>query len=498
MKKILTKYLLPVLMAATAVSCDEWLNVTSSSELQADKLYETRTGFYEALTGVYMTMGDVSTYGGHYMWNVNNYVAYPYKVNPQILVSEIQKHVYSTTKIKSIMEQMWYNGYYLIANINIILRELEARRNVITADVEYNLFKGELHALRAMIHFDLMRMFGVNDWSGENAAKLTVPYITEYTAEVTPQRSYAQTEILLMDDLNKAIECLKKADPIVADTGDSFESTINADGYWTNRSKHMNYYATVALAARIHQWKNDYETAAKYAQEVIDGVFYAGLVSWVDAYAIINESSDDQKNWIFSTEHLFSLDVTDLYSSLRQTFFTSDENSLYIDESFVNFLFPPVDPKTGSVAGLEDIRGSALQLKYTGLGYVLYKYYGSTFYNVMFRNRIPMSRISEMYYIVAEHLINEGDTAGAMYQLDQVRARRGITSRLQDSVDALDPSEELMKEYYREFVGEDKLFYYLKHVKAEKSLSEAFDLNASALIYPYPDEEINYGRKQEL
>ena len=192
------------------------------------------------------------------------------------------------------------------------------------------------------------------------------------------------------------------------------------------------------------------------------------------------------------------IDVTDLYSSLRLTFFTSDENSIYIDDSFVNLLFPPVDFQTGSVAGLEDIRGTALHLKYTGLGYVLYKYYGSTSYNVKFRNRIPMSRISEMYYIVAEYLIDEGDISGAMYRLDEVRARRGITSRLQDFVAALDPSEELMKEYYREFVGEDKLFYYLKHVKAEKSLSETFDLSASALIYPYPDEEINYGRKQEL
>jgi len=492
------KYLLPVLMAATAVSCEDWLNVTSSSELQADKLYETRTGFYEALTGVYMTMGGASTYGGSYMWSVNNYVAYPYNINSQIVIGEIQKHLYSHTKIRSVIDQMWYNGYFTIANINIILRELEARRSVISSDVEYDLFKGELLALRAMIHFDIMRMFGVNDWSGENAAKLTIPYVKEYSAEVTPQLSYEETERLLMDDINNAIECLRRSDPIVADPGDSFDSTINAEGYWTNRGKHMNYYAAIALAARIYQWKKEYETAAKYAQEVIDGAFDAGLVSWVDAYSIVNETSDDQKDWIFSTEHLFSLDVTDLYSSLRLTFFTSDENSIYIDDSFVNLLFPPVDSQTGSVAGLEDIRGTALHLKYTGLGYVLYKYYGSTSYNVKFRNRIPMSRISEMYYIVAEYLIDEGDISGAMYQLDEVRARRGITSRLQDFVAALDPSEELMKEYYREFVGEDKLFYYLKHVKAEKSLSETFDLSASALIYPYPDEEINYGRKQEL
>ena len=490
MKNILTKYLLLIFMAATTVSCNDWLNVTSSSELQADKLFETRAGFHEALTGVYMNMGTSNVYGGSYMWSVNNYAAYPYSINSQLNVSEIQKHKYTLERIKTVIDGMWSSGYNIIANINIILRELEARRNVVTSDVEYNLIKGELLAIRALVHFDLMRMFGVNDWSGENATKLTIPYIKEYTAQVTPQLSYAATEELLLDDLTTALNCLRETDPIIVEPSGSFESTLNSDGYWTNRSKRMNYYAVAALAARVYQWKNELETASNYAQEVIDGVFDAGLVSWVDSDAIVKESSEDLKDWIFSTEHIFSLDVTDLYSSLRVMFFSGDRNALYIDDSFVSVLFPSSD-----LAGAEDIRGTALHLKYTNLGYVLYKYYGSSNFISAYRNRIPMTRISEMYYIVAEYLISQGQNADALKQLDIVREHRGITSELSADLDA---SEELLKEYYREFVGEDKLFYYLKHIKAEKSLSSTFDLTANSLIYPYPDEEINYGRKQEL
>ena len=106
-----------------------------------------------------------------------------------------------------------------------------------------------------------------------------------------------------------------------------------------------------------------------------------------------------------------------------------------------------------------------------------------------------MTRISEMYYIVAERLVKEGKNSDALMQLDMVREHRGITTELSSDADA---ELELLKEYYREFVGEDKLFYYLKHINAESSLSETFDLTAANLIYPYPDEEINYGRKQEL
>ena len=495
MKNILTKYLLLVILAATTVSCNDWLSVTSSSELQADKLFETRAGFHEALTGVYMNMGGGSAYGGNYMWSVNNYAAYPYVIHPQLNVSDVQKHNYTRAQVKSVLDGMWYSAYNIIANINIILRELEARRHVVTSDVEYGLIKGELLALRALVHFDIMRMFGVNDWSGENASKLTVPYITVYSAQVTPQLSYAETEKLLLADLEEALECLKKNDPIVAEPSESFESTINSDDYWTNRSKHMNYYAAVALAARVYQWKNDYDTAANYAQEVIDGAFVSGLVSWIDAEAMVKESSEDMKDWIFSTEHVFSLDVTDLYSSLRQMFFSYDAVSLYIDDSAVSILFPATDAQAGSLAGIEDVRGTAQQLKFTNLGYALYKYYGSSSYAAAYRNRIPMTRISEMYYIVAEKLIKDGENIEALKQLDMVREHRGITSELAPETDA---AQELLKEYYREFIGEDKLFYYLKHIKTESSLSETFDLTAADLIYPYPDDEINYGRKQEL
>ena len=104
-------------MAATTVSCNDWLNVTSSSELQADKLFETRAGFHEALTGVYMNMSTSGAYGGSYMWSVNNYAAYPYSINSQLNVSEIQKHKYTIERVKSVIDQMWSSGYNIIANI---------------------------------------------------------------------------------------------------------------------------------------------------------------------------------------------------------------------------------------------------------------------------------------------------------------------------------------------------------------------------------------------
>lgn len=481
------------MLVTMAVSCESWLDVTSSSQLQADKLFETRSGFHEALTGIYMNMGEEATYGGYYTWSVNNYTAYPYNIVDGVaLIKDFQQHNYTTSRVKSVIKTMWKGGYNTIANINIILRELEARRNVISSTVEYNLIKGELLALRAYIHFDMMRMWGVNKWDGENASKLTIPYSTTYSPDVVAQKSYAETELLLLDDIKEAIKCLKESDPIVAEMEPSFESALNADGYWTNRTKHLNYYAALGLAAKIYQWKNDYATAAIYASEVLEGAFASGLVAYVDADAMVKQTSHDLIDWNFTSEHVFSLEVTNLYSTLRSLMFSNERTAIYTDESLLNQIFS----STGaSLSGIEDIRGTALQMKFTNFGYSSYKYYGSTSYSSEYRNRIPMMRISEMHYIMAESYIADGNNEAALAELDKVRMHRGITDALASEVDA---ASELLLEYHREFIGEDKLFYYLKHKNVENSISSTFDVTASQLIYPYPDDEINYGRKQDL
>ena len=96
---------------------------------------------------------------------------------------------------------------------------------------------------------------------------------------------------------------------------------------------------------------------------------------------------------------------------------------------------------------------------------------------------------------MAESYIADGNNEAALAELDKVRMHRGITDALASEVDA---ASELLLEYHREFIGEDKLFYYLKHKNVENSISSTFDVTASQLIYPYPDDEINYGRKQDL
>ena len=479
----------------TASSCDEWLSATSSMEIPSDKLFSTRGGFQDALSGIYIAMGEDDAYGKYYTWFANDLAAYPYVAISELAPAAWQTHNYTHKTVKSEIASMWLKGYNIIAGINKILSELEVRCDVITSDVEYRLMKGELLALRAYIHFDLMRMFGIPDWTGENAFKLTIPYVTVYSKEPVQQKSYAATAELLMWDIESALELLEDVDPVKGVVSDDFATTINDNGFWNNRTTHLNYYAVKALAARVYQWNNDTETAARYAGEVIDEVFANDVVSWVDAEEILLSVSNDSKDWSFSCEHIFSLQISELYSKVYQIVLgNAPLYALYVYENLVSgILFPIL--QNGLTSGAEDIRGTALHLKYSGGGYLCYKLYGSSSYKAAYRNRMPMIKISEMYYMVAENHIARGENAEAIAALDQVRKNRGIKDELPADTD---PMDELMKEYYREFISEGQLFYWLKHKGVNSSLSNEFSVKASDLVYPYPEDEINYGRKQEL
>lgn len=47
-------------LAFTISSCSNWLDVQPKTEVKQDKMFETESGFKDALVGCYMLMGDAS------------------------------------------------------------------------------------------------------------------------------------------------------------------------------------------------------------------------------------------------------------------------------------------------------------------------------------------------------------------------------------------------------------------------------------------------------
>ena len=104
---------------------------------------------------------------------------------------------------------------------------------------------------------------------------------------------------------------------------------------------------------------------------------------------------------------------------------------------------------------------------------------------------MPMIRLSEMYYIVAE--CDKATPATAVARLNEV-----LTSRGYDDSELLDPvsvnsadavQAEILNEYQREFIAEGQLFFYHKRMKDEKL--NGYTVN---YVFPKPDTETEFGK----
>lgn len=510
-----------LLIAVTLVtsSCNEWLEATSSSQVSDKKMYASRNGFHEALTGVYLAMAAEDVYGANYTWRCNDIICVPYASMSRTFYRVFQQHNYSVNDAQPYIDGMWQGGYHVIACANKALYELEQRRDVITDDLEYNLIKGELLAARAYVHFDMMRMFGEASWGGDNADKHTVPYVREYTSMPTFQATYSETAQLLLEDIKQALECLAN-DPVRGMIPEDFESTINSDGYWTDRQKHLNYYAVKALQARVSMWTGDYVQAYNSASEVISGALESGLAHWVDTEAFTHENDSDRKDWTFSCEHIFSLEVTNLYDNLKAYFFpeTGKNEGLMLPEETINELYPNI-PEVDHIDLLTDVRGPSQLLKYRAGGYVVNKFYSSNSYLYAFRCRMPMIRLSEMYIIQAKVNALSFNMEGCADCLDQIRFHRGLEVPMMGGTypylyHDLTPSQDIvsclsaaLNELFKETIGEGQFLYELKWTRGIiKSLNVwgyytnilfLEDTDLSKLKYPYPLEETSFGRVQD-
>lgn len=519
MKRIVYHISAALMALMVLASCNDWLAAVSNTEIQDADLFSQKDGFTDALTGVYILMGSESLYGRNLSWFCPDLMTYPVNTSDSYVMSQWQNKELNEKYPKADIYNSWLAAYNVIANINKIIEEMSAHKELFTNKTEYNLLRGELFGLRAYIHFDLMRFFGLPASAEGYADKLAIPYVTRYSKEVTPQLTYAETNKLLLEDLAEALYCLKE-DPITGVVDEAFQNAANSEGYWNNRQKHFNYYAAVGLAARIHMWLGNTDKAAEYAQQVIDEAFSSHAVQWFDYSTNLNESGKSTKrDWTMSKEHLFSLEITELYSKAGILYSSSSDigfklNLFMVDE----FLYPvemsyydDTDPENPvliyeSLAGAEDVRGPLMQLDFTTNGYNSYKLYGSSASSETFRNRMPLIRISEMYYILAECGLRKLNFSKLLANLNEVRRHRGIQDDFELSM-GLDPLRELSMEYAREFYNEGQYFHYVKRMGPDVALSwqgifsssQYKDLKGdpSLLVFPFPEDEINYGRVQD-
>ena len=474
MKKILLFTL--VFSGLSFYGCNDWLDVNPRTQVKKDVLLTTQKGFRDVLTGAYIRLKDASLYGGEMTWGTIEYLAQHWTTTTGTIDNYIQLYNYTDNGVKNRFSSIFKTYYQAIADVNGILEEIDNQQSVFTKG-NYELIKGEALAIRAFCHLDVLRLWGPMP-IGEITEEKILPYVKTVTNEIHDYSTYEQYVQLLFEDLNEAERLLGQVDPILIYSIEELQNETTCDvedDFWMFRQVRMNYYAVLALKARLYLWTQDLSNAAIYANKVINATDHSGNRMWELATGITMESGD----LACASEAIVALSVYDLGTKASSNFDLAG-GSKYMDYRFDYYVFP-----SGESAA--DIRKNKqwVPLQKNGLNiYVCQKYYQPEANPL---NEIPLIRLTEMYFIVMEATASstEADNLYAEY----ARAKGISNSGLGENRISL-----LTKEFNKEFYAEGQMFFFYKRTGATMSL-EYVTLKPESYVLPLPEREITFNNK---
>ena len=110
---------------AVNVSCESWLDVQPVDSVSEEQLFETESGFMQALNGVYVEMNQSSLYGGELLFNAVEILAQRYQFSSageQAGYYQLGQFNYTSDYAEEVAENIWKEAYALILNVNKIFR----------------------------------------------------------------------------------------------------------------------------------------------------------------------------------------------------------------------------------------------------------------------------------------------------------------------------------------------------------------------------------------
>ena len=471
MKKIL--YILIGALALT--SCEDWLDVAPNTDLPAKELFTTETGFMSSLAGLYIVMTEEDTYGKNLTFGLMDQLVQFYDKLPDGTTDRTSIYVYnsetSTYNTKGVLANVWQQQYHTIANANNLLKWWDQNAETVLADeTTRRMVRGEALALRAFLHFDLLRGWGPMNYAGDAKGRTMkcMPYRT--VADHSKQPLLPAEAVLrhIINDLLEARQCLE------------YEKDLDLSDVRNSRKYRFNYHAVNATLARVYNYAGIKDSAAMYASQVIEE---SGLTLQTSNY----------NDPILSNELICGLSKHELVDNLSDYFAVGDKlnTKYYLKISTLNAIFEAVGSES------EDMRaqGTAMHRDYgiiSGGAAMSLKYVDNE------HEVIPLIRFPEMYYIVCE-ASEDAKVAGT--HINTVRNKRGI-SKAKDV--ACDTDEKrinaLDKEYRKEFYGEGQYYWFLKTHGRIGSLTycpDEVELVAENFVFPLPDAEVQYGWTEE-
>ena len=456
-----------------SVACQNWFDVSPKSDVKAEDLFQQESGFRDVLTGVYSLMSAPQSYGRQLSFGYVDVLAQYYNISGNThQYIKTKDYLYTEPYDKQTLSMIWSRQYKGIANLNAMLMFIDEQRNVFSNEEVYRMYKGEILALRGMLHFDMLRLFSASP--AMDKERKAIPYLESYTNLPQSQQTVEGILEKVVKDLNAARELMREVDPYGPNYAE-LESLHENHPLLRNRQKHLNYYAVTALLSRVQLYAGNRPEALNMAREII------GEPGSEPVAPFSLTSVAEVGNRLFNSELLFALEVgkmqdnIDVYfgESIIKNGLTNSSTALSINVNNRNRLFAQQDPSD------DDYRLKLWFQETSSATAVMPAKYANAGY-------IPLLRLSELYYIAAECSDNQG-----LAYLNTLRAHRGLAVL----AEVTDLQIEIAKEYSKEFMCEGQMFYYYKRLGL-KSIGVYRTIAVEpeqVYVIPLPDDELDFG-----
>jgi hypothetical protein len=453
-KKIYILIGLAVVLMLSATSCEDFLYEQPRLSQTTELTLSTYDGLQAATLGCYSPLYSSSWYGRNFVVTADLKGGNA-KISP--LNSGRFRTDYLWNNSPDVSHALWTRAYQAISRANNVINVIEdgfEEPGVEQADLDQ--LVGECKFIRAIAYFDLARMFCQPYSLGRSQLGVPVVLVTE---NAKPARDdlgtvYDQVESDLLDAISK----LATASP---------NGGTDPVG-WVTR------YAAEALLARLYLYMEQWQDAADYATGVINN-FPGSMYSAAD----------------YTTWDLGGVWGTDAGSEIIFEVYGSEGNSTHSNWDVISYIMSP--DGYGDVGASDDVRNlmeEGVDVRHSLFvntaawpnDYWSLKYPGKAPDGNLREDNIPVLRLSEMYLIRAEAILNGATISGAtaLEDVNMIRSNRGATPFGSISL------QELYRERRRELCYEGHELFDL--ARTQRGLVRVDYDGAVNQNIPFPDD----------
>ncbi|WP_099372403.1 RagB/SusD family nutrient uptake outer membrane protein [Sphingobacterium sp. 1.A.5] len=426
------------LASLTMFSCKDFLDVKPTNSTDSSVTIQTLADAKVMINGLTRKVAQSSLYGRNMLLYGDT------KGGDLTIVSQGRGldalYVFNHSVNNNNYADFWTDGYNAIMQANNIIKSIDGLQAAGT-ELDFNNYEGQALTFRALLHFDLVKLYGKTYTEDPNAHG--VPVVTELLeTSALPLRSKVS------DVYTQIIADLEAAAPLLSKT--------KSNGY-------INYYLNRAILSRVYMTMGNYDKALAMAEEIIDSKVYSlySNSEWVSSWA--NQ---------FGKESIFEITIAkdqgDLGSSSLGFYYLKNKvnNALGNFTASDYFLERLGQDETDVRWGIftdDELERQASCYKYVGS--VEMDGDGKDTYTAV---NIKVARLSEIYLNAAESALKKSspDKTKAATYLNEIRKR---SPKLPLATAATVTEQMILDEKSKELYGEG--FRYWDMIRTNKTIT---------------------------